>query len=261
MHLVIIDALNLIRRIDAVQSKHNSDEAVLNSARSKVLDQAINKLQQRLNPSHSIAIFDAPTPSSWRYRRYPEYKAKRKPMSPNLQSALLNIRQHWQEQGLFCYINAVDEADDLIATLASKAAEQQVNVTIVSTDLGFHQLTNPRVQLYDYFKQCYLDQRSYFDKLNLQPPQLLDYLALIGNSGANIPGVAGVGPKSALQVLQRYGNIETALNNADDSVTTLKKIRDAVDDFQLAKELLSYRLDIELGFSLRQLRCDRQIST
>jgi len=251
--LLIVDALNLIRRIFAVQQQRHTDPLQVFEASSIALDNALSRLLLHFKPSHVIAVFDGEHPG-WRYQIYPDYKKNRKPMPEDLRLRLDDIKQVLWRKGIDSLESKADEADDLIATLACKMADAGQQACIVSTDLGFCQLLKPGIELYDYFSRSFLDLDFVEKKFNLIPSSLCDYWALTGISGLHIKGAKGIGPKRAKELLSRFGSLKQILNLINDPDSDLAILKNQEADIELALQLVRLKIDLPLGFSLKDIR-------
>lgn len=268
VHLVLIDALNLIRRIYAVQERpflmnnelaENTKQQVLYNT-AKGCEQALNKLLSQLSPSHALAVFDSQSPC-WRYKIYPDYKKGRKKMPEHLANSLANIQDLFMNQYVDSLLSEEDEADDLIATLAVKVALRGQNVTIVSTDKCFLSLLSPHIKVYDYFNRRYLDDTYVIDKFNVKPNKLMDLWTLTGDTTNKIPGVAGIGQVTASQLLNQYGSITSILNAEDLKHSLSEKLDNHTEQIELSQQLLKLKLDIPLGFNLKDIRLPLESTT
>lgn len=251
--LLLIDALNLIRRIYAVDSNQNngSEQQMIMTCCQRVA-QACKKLIRSSSATHAIAIFDGD--KSWRYHFYPEYKNSRAPMPQTLKDNLTKFRQAIEQTGIVVFTPSNDEADDIIATLAFKASQHQVNSTIVSTDKGFLPALSSTINIYDYFKKEYIEQQTIIDRFNVPQHRLIDFWALAGDKTNDIPGVKGIGAKTAQEIINKYQDINDALADESLSVAVRNKLTSEMQMFIISKQLVSLRTDIYLGFSLKQLR-------
>lgn len=251
--LLLIDALNLIRRIYAVDSNQNhpSDQAMLAQCSERVA-QACRKLINVSQASHGVAVFDGD--KSWRHHFYSEYKSSRAPMPDLLKDNLTVFKSAIEEMGITVFAPAHDEADDVIATLAHKAAKNQVKSIIVSTDKGFLPSLNEYISVYDYFKKSYLDSRDINSKFAVEQHRLIDFWALAGDKTNDIPGVKGIGNKTAQQIINHYVDITHALNDENLTQSVKDKLSIGMDNYIVSKHLVTLRTDIKLGFSLKQLR-------
>jgi len=265
-HLLLIDALNLIRRIYAVQERpfiHNrtSDSNDLSeSTKQQVLfntqkacTAALDKIINEHQPTHALVVFDSHQPC-WRYQLYSGYKQGRKKMPDHLAKKLADIQDAFLEQGVDSLISDEDEADDLIATLAVKMALHGQKVTIISTDKGFLSLLSPNVFLYDHFNRRYLDESHIKAKFDVKASQLVDLWTLTGDNTNKIPGVPGIGQVTAARLLNQYGSLK-ALINAEDLKNSIKnKLAENQEGMDLARQLLTLKQDIPLGFNLKAIR-------
>jgi len=260
-HLVLIDALNLIRRIYAVQERpfllnnelaENTKKQVLFNTQ-QACGQALTKILAHLQPTHALAVFDSEQPC-WRYQLYPDYKKGRKKMAEHLATSLPAIQDEFMQVQVDSLIPEEDEADDIIATLAIKMALKDQNVTIVSTDKGFLSLLNPHISVYDHFNRRHLDSNFVQSKFNVKPQQLMDLWTLTGDNTNKIPGVAGVGQITAAQLLNKYGSIKCILEATDIKATLANKLVEHSEQIALSRELLTLKKDIPLGFNLKDIR-------
>lgn len=250
LHLVIIDALNLIRRVHSVQPD-DSDIARTIETTTRTLQRIINEAQ----PTHIIAVFDHHLQDrGWRAEILPDYKAGRKPMPQPLAEGLDAIQQAWWELGIDSLLSDGDEADDLVATLAVKVASHQEKVTIISTDKGYCQLLSPTLQIRDYFQHRWLDAPFIANEFGVKPEQLADYWGLAGVSSSQVPGVAGIGPKAAKEILTQFTDIESAYASDELAPKYRKKLEQHIDLARVCKQVSSLKTDIELGFNLQDIR-------
>ncbi|WP_406666604.1 flap endonuclease Xni [Gallaecimonas sp. GXIMD1310] len=246
MRLLLIDALNLIRRLHAA----NAEQVVAASVN------AWQRLQSALKPTHALAVFDGQAPS-WRYQRYPDYKAGRKPMPADLPPRFSALAGQWQTAGLRSWFPEAEEADDLIASLAVAARSHNIAVAIASTDKGYAQLLDAGVVQYDPFNRQFLDGQHWQQKLAIRPSQLVDFLALTGDSTNSIAGVPGVGAKTAAALLQRFGHLQAILAT-DDVDSSVSKVQQHQQAARLARQLVKLQTDLPLPFSLSDLRIKEQ---
>ncbi|BBN83310.1 Flap endonuclease Xni [Pseudoalteromonas sp. A25] len=251
--LVLIDALNLIRRIYAVdeQQAHRSEQQTIVSCKSRV-SHATKKLLAITEATHAIAVFDGQ--KSWRYHFYPNYKHSRKPMPELLCANLESVARGFVEHGVTAYMPQQDEADDIIATLASKASKANVESTIISTDKGFYPLLSEHISIYDYFKRHWLTNNCILERFGVTKDKLADFWALAGDKTNDVPGVAGIGKKTAAQLVANYNELADAIEDSDCKPSTKEKLVTGMDDYIISKQLVTLRTDIHLGFNLKQLR-------
>ncbi len=189
------------------------------------------KLQMQLEPSHAVVVWDGGL-SSERTAEHPDYKAQRPPMPESLGEQIDQIGEYLSAAGIATYCRDGVEADDWIASFASHGAEQ-MPVVIASSDKDFMQLVSPGIGLVnpnDKSEKIWA-AADVFAKAGVMPEQVVDWLALVGDAVDNIPGVPGVGPKTATDLLSRFGSVEGIYSRIDEvSSSRLKQ------NLQAAKE-------------------------
>lgn len=251
MDLLLLDAMNLIRRIYAAQQQRSQDpveETLLHS------QNAILKNLEKFEASHIALVFDGKGPT-WRHELYGEYKADRKPMPDELGVALPQYIERFQSIGIPCLLFEHYEADDVIATLAQKTADRGGRVRIVSTDKGFMQLSSPSIELYHYFDKRRLTVDDVRQQLGLEPNQLVDFLSLVGDSTNHVPGLAGIGPKTAGQLLDQYGDLDNILIASEAIPGKVgETLRNDYRTALFARRLVRLKLDCQLDLNLQRLR-------
>jgi protein Xni len=252
IRLLLVDALNLIRRVYAAQPGEDGPERVEGALESTV--GSLRRALRESEPTHGVAVFEGEGPG-WRHELYPEYKAGRLPMPDALKSGLPGFDTAFLEEGVASVRLPGVEADDVIATLANKVALRGGDAVILSTDRTFLQLLSDRVQVRDHFRQLDLDRAFVVEKYGVSPEQFVDFLALCGESTNNIKGVPGIGAKTAARLLQEFGTLERLLAVAE----TLKgrpgdALRRHAEEVFLARTLVMLQTDLELGLNLKSLR-------
>jgi len=246
LHLLIIDALNLIRRLHAVQGSPCVDGCVA----------ALRQLLGHTQPTHVVAVFDGETRhQGWRHDLLPDYKSGRPPMPEDLQAEMPALQEAFRAAGVSCWIAEQDEADDLAATLAVKMAEAGHQATIVSTDKGYCQLLAPAIRIRDYFQKRWLDVPFIAAEFGVAPQLLPDYWGLCGISSSKIPGIAGIGPKSAKELLQQFGTLEGIYQQLDQVPTKWRKKLQAEQQMaQISRQVATLKQDLVLQGNLKTLR-------
>ncbi|SEA94319.1 flap endonuclease Xni [Alkalimonas amylolytica] len=268
-HLVLIDAMNLIRRLYAAQERPylplsdqltESTRQQLMKNTTQAVEKALRTIIEQCQPSHLLLVFDSQQ-ATWRHQLYPDYKANRSPMPAILQQALPELQQHILQLGIAIYKQEGYEADDIIASLALKMRQHQQAVTVVSTDKGYCPLLDSGVKLYDHFRREYLDEAYVQQKFGVPSRRLIRYWSLVGDSTNHIPGVAGIGPKTALELLQLGDTFTEILQHPDCPKAMRVKLTDHKTDIQCFLQLFQPRTDLELGLNLQQLRYPNQEPT
>jgi DNA polymerase-1 len=160
-------------------------------------------------PDYLAVAFDSQEPT-FRHERYAAYKAQRPPMPDDLVAQLPWIKQYVQALNIACLEYPGFEADDVIATLACRAAEAGVNTLIATADKDLCQLVNERIAILSVSLRGsnVVDSQGVVRKFGVRPGQIVDYLVLVGDSADNLPGVQGIGPKTAEALLTSYGSLE-----------------------------------------------------
>lgn len=245
---LIIDGLNLVRRIYAAIP----DENDMASLKERV-SAACSKLLRVHQPTHVAIVWDGDE-ISWRKQLYPDYKKGRKPMPEPLAEGLTALQEHLTSIGIGS-IYAAAEADDVIATLAMKTAKAQGEAIIVSTDKGFSQLNHVRISQWDHFNQQYLDIAALEQKLGVERSQFLDLMALAGDSGNKIPGIPGIGPKSAAELLKTFRTLSTLFSSLPNlGAKQAKKLAEGKEMARLSYKLAQLQTDLPLNINLKDFR-------
>ena len=249
VHLLIVDALNLIRRIHAVQGSPCVDTCL----------HALEQLVVHSQPTHVVAVFDDEDRGhGWRHQRLPDYKAGRAPMPEPLEAEMPALRAAFEQRGFRCWALSGSEADDLAATLAVKVAQAGHQATIVSTDKGYCQLLSPTIRIRDYFQKRWLDAPFIAKEFGVTPEQLPDYWGLAGISSSKVPGVAGIGPKSAAPLLTDFQDLEGIYARlADVPEKWRKKLEEQKDMAFTCRDIARLQTDLQLDGNLQQLRLSR----
>ncbi len=211
-HLVLIDGPNYVfRAFHAVRHLTNSRGEPTNAVFGYV--QMLRSVLDKLKPTHVAVAFD-PKDGTFRNAIYPEYKAHRPPMPEELAVQWPRV---WEVTRAFRFpLICLDnyEADDVITTLARRGADAGWDVTIVSSDKDLMQLVGGHVHMLDTMKNITYDAAAVQEKWGVPPARIHDLLALVGDSSDNIPGVPGIGPKTAAQLLDSYGTLDGVLAHA-----------------------------------------------
>ncbi|UTW00852.1 flap endonuclease Xni [Marinomonas rhizomae] len=252
--LLIIDGLNLIRRLyAALESEQDSTRRIERT--QSIAVEALAKLTDQFSPSYAVVVFDS-NGKTWRHRVFPEYKLGRVPMDDTLLDSLPDFAKVFRFNHLPCLRIDGWEADDLIATLAVKAASRDVKSYIVSTDKGFTQLLgDDRILQYDYFAKLGYDKIWVPGKYGVEPEQLTDYWALVGDTTNRIPGVKGIGPKTALSIISSFPTIEEIYANLPTFSERIQSmLADGYEQCLLSRSLVALKIDVEVGVRLSQLR-------
>ena len=218
----------------------------------------ILRLLETESPDYIGAIFDSKE-KTFRHEYYPSYKATREKMPEELVDQLPHLWRILKGLNLFYTSKPGFEADDIVGTLAKTAVTENLDTYIVSGDKDFMQLVNDQIFLYSpggaRTQTTIYDKQKVVERWGVPPESMIDLLGLMGDSSDNIPGVRGVGEKSAQKLIHEYGSLESALDQADK--VTNKRVRNGLLDYRedalLSKELVKIHTDVPLEFSMSDL--------
>ena len=210
---------------------------------------AIKHLQRKYQGAKLIMVFDAKG-SNFRHQMFPDYKANRSPAHDDLIVQIEPLYKIIRAMGFhFLCVEGV-EADDVIATLSRFAAQSDIETIIASGDKDLFQLVGGNIKQLDMKGKLY-SEADVKEKMGVNPSQILDLLALTGDSADNIPGVPSVGPKTASKWLEQYSNIEGVKANAEKIGGKVgEKLRESFDLLDLSYRLVQLKFDVQLPFDI-----------
>ncbi len=202
-------------------------------------------------PTHFAVIFDYSS-KTFRNDLYPEYKANRDAPPEDLRPQFALIREATRAFNLPCIETEGFEADDIIATYAKEAEAVGGDVTIISSDKDLMQLITPNTIMYDTMKDKRVGIEEVHEKFGVGPEKMIDLQALAGDSTDNIPGVPGIGPKTAAQLLDEYGDLETLLERASEIKQNKRRenLIEFADLARISKQLVTLKNDVPLDIPL-----------
>jgi len=209
--IVLIDGYSFVFRAYHSMPPLSNPEGVIVGALYG-FSNMIFKVRESLNASHFAVIFDHGS-KSFRNEIYKDYKANRPPAPEDLIKQFPLVREVTKAMNIPSLEKEGVEADDIIATIARKAADEDMDVTIISSDKDLMQLVTDRIKLYDPMKQKIIGIEQVFEKFGVYPEKILDLLSLAGDSADNIPGVPSIGPKTAAELINKYGSIDGIYEN------------------------------------------------
>ncbi|MBI4586744.1 MAG: DNA polymerase I [Planctomycetes bacterium] len=220
--------------------------------------QLIEKVLEE-KPDYLAVVFDHPEPT-FRHQRFPEYKANRAPMPEELEAQLPAIRELLQAYRIPILEVAGFEADDVIGALARRAAEKGIDAYLVSRDKDLEQLLDEHIRYYDSSNGKPFTVQSLREKKGIAPSQVVDYLSLVGDDIDNIPGIDGIGPKTAVKVLSQVESLD-ALFGADPDrrrwnlpAGVIDKILKSRPQLEETRGLLKLRTDCPLPLGIEDLK-------
>ena len=213
----------------------------------------LRRLMREQDTPHFVVVFDAPG-KTFRDRLYSEYKANRPPMPDELRSQIDQVHAVIKALGLPLLSIPDVEADDVIGTLAKAAPAAGMDAFIVSGDKDLAQLVGPGVVMCDSMKNVVYDEKGVEEKFGVPPDRIIDFLALVGDTSDNIPGVPKVGPKTASRWLMEYGSLDTLVANADGIKGKVgENLRGSLDQLALSRQLATIKCDVPLEKELEAL--------
>ncbi len=250
-HLLVIDGNNLVRRIHAAIKEEDPATHMAETLRS--CRSSFRRARQNHPHTHALAVFDAGG-QTWRHRLYPRYKADRGPSPVGLDELMKSLRAELEGQGLRTLSVPDIEADDAIAVLAMRWQQRnRGNMTILSTDKDLCALLSPSVSVHDHFGNVSRDAAWVLAKFGIEPGLIQDYLALVGDKTDNIPGVEGIGPVKAVQLLKEFKSLQGILESRSLQKVAKQVVRNR-EMALLSQALVGFKTDVSIGVSWADMR-------
>ncbi|MCW5699714.1 MAG: DNA polymerase I, partial [Rhodospirillales bacterium] len=214
------------------------------------------KLIENMDADHIAVIFDT-SRRTFRNEIYADYKANRPPPPDDLIPQFQLVREATHALNVACVESGDYEADDLIATYARLGREVGAEVTIVSSDKDLMQLLGNGVNMFDAMKNVRIGPKEVEAKFGVVPEKMVELQALTGDATDNVPGVPGVGPKTAAQLLHEYGDLDTLLSRIDEIKQPKRRqaLLDHVEDIRMSRELVRLRGDVDVPKPLDAFVC------
>jgi DNA polymerase-1 len=250
--LYIVDAMNFLFRafhaLPPLTTTHGVQTGAIYG-----LCQMILRIEREQRPTHLCVVYDAPG-DNFRNEIFPAYKAHRPPMPPELAGQLAMVHRVIEAFGLTQLQVSGFEADDIIATLAKVAVAAGMGVVVCSSDKDLLQLCDDNVAVLDTMRNRRLGPAEVREKFGVPPERVGDVLALMGDSIDNVPGVPGIGPKTAAELINRFGSLEALLGRVEEVKgkrgIAIAESREAI---RLSRELVRLREDVPLPKTLEEL--------
>ena len=250
--LVLIDGSSYLYRAFHALPPLSNSQGEPTGALHGVLTMIL-KLVRDEQPAHVAVVFDAPG-KTFRDELYADYKATRPPMPDDLRAQVQPILDAVEAMGLPLLRVAGVEADDVIGTLCAQAEQRGLDVLVSTGDKDLAQLVTDRVTLINTMNDTRMDRDAVKAKFDVFPEQIIDYLALVGDSSDNIPGVPKVGPKTASKWLNLYDSADGIVEHGEDIKGKVgESLRDNVESLRLSQELATIRKDVELDVGIDDL--------
>jgi DNA polymerase-1 len=214
----------------------------------------LRKLISEYQSEYITVVFDAPG-KTFRNDLYDQYKAHRPPMPDDLRVQIKPLHDLIRAMGLPLIMESGVEADDVLGALAQHAEQQGFNVIISTGDKDMAQLVTDHIILENTMTNTRMDIQGVIDKFGVKPEQIVDYLALMGDSSDNIPGVPKVGPKTAAKWLEQYQTLENLVANADKITGKIgENLRASLGQLPIAKQLTTIKCDLDLPYDMDYLK-------
>jgi DNA polymerase-1 len=246
-HLLLVDGHSVVyRSFFAFIRRPLRNAKGFNTSAVFGFEHTLRKMLLRLRPEYCCVVFDAPG-ETFRHQQYAAYKLNRPKTPEELPPQIPYIKELVRARGVVSVERPGVEADDVLATLAWAGAEAGLEVTLATTDKDLLQLVGGPVTVYDPWKDERVGPAGVVERLGVRPEQVRDLLALMGDSSDNIPGVPGIGPKRAKEILVRYGTLDRALESDE-------RVRAHADLARLSRDLATIDLNVPDVPSIKALR-------
>jgi DNA polymerase-1 len=255
--LFLIDTMSFIFRAYHAMARQRgmSTRKGLPTAAIYVFVNMLRKLRDDFSPQYLAAVFDVAAPT-FRDQQYKEYKANRSEMPGDLAQQIPYIRQALEAYRIPILEVPGFEADDVIGTLATKAAAQGRHVYVVSSDKDMLQLVNDQVLVLNPPKDNLVcDAAKVEEILGVPPERVIDVMALRGDSIDNIPGAPGIGDKGSVEIIRRFGSLEAALDHAAEveRKTYRESLQNNRTQILLSKELVTIKCDVDIELDVEKM--------
>lgn len=252
--LLVIDAMNLIRRVYEANQTDDSPLKAEGAISSSIM--SFRRALRTYAPTHCVWVFDSEGPT-WRHELYADYKKDRKPTPPCLAAELRNFKRQLAKSNWAMLEQAGVEADDSIGAVTALALAQGFEVDVLSTDKDMTYLVSLGACVWDHFTRVNRDAAWCLEKFGVEPAQVLEWLALMGDATDGIPGVPDIGKVTAAKLIAQHGTVEGVLAAAG----TIKGKRGAslVENqglARLSRQLVTLKMDcLADSFDLQTLTC------
>lgn len=217
----------------------------------------LNKILKENKPEYLAVCFDV-SRATFRQKKFTEYKIQRPPMPQGLSEQIPLIKKIISGYGISLFEKEGFEADDIIATITEKASKAGLSVTIVSSDKDILQLVDENILVFSPYKDegIIYDRKKVLQRFGVEPERIIDLIALMGDAVDNIPGVPGIGEKTAQGLIQDFGSLEGLLENLDKlkSEKTKRIIKDNIEKINLSRELAILDRNVAIDLDLERLK-------
>ncbi|MFW2440024.1 MAG: DNA polymerase I [Arenicellales bacterium] len=251
--IILVDGSSYLYRAFHAMPGLNNSEGQPTGAIYGVINMTRSLLKQ-YQPEYIAMVFDAKG-KTFRNDLYQEYKANRPPMPDEMRSQVPFLYEIIEAMGLPLLVIEGVEADDVIGTLASQAVANSADVLISTGDKDMAQLVNQHVTLVNTMDNRVTDIDGVKTRFGVPADKFIDYLTLVGDTADNIPGVPKVGPKTAVKLLEEFGDLDTLMQRADEVKGKLgENLRDSLEFLPLSRDLVTIRCQLDLPLKLDELK-------
>ncbi len=255
--LILVDGSSFLYRAFYAAPKSFTTSKGIPTGVSMILSRMLGGLVTKFSGAKFIVVFDAKG-KSFRNEMYPEYKANRPPMPDELRIQIEYVHRIVKAMGFPLVSVEGVEADDVLGTYARDASKLGIKTVICTGDKDLAQLVDDNVILYDSMKDIYTDAKGVVEKFGVKPEHIIDFLALKGDSSDNIPGMAGVGDKTAVTLINELGGIHDIFNNLEKiatlsfrgSKTFAEKYKESFETVELSYKLATIKTDLDLPLKI-----------
>lgn len=266
-HLVLVDGSSFLYRAFYADKRGFSTQSGIPTGATLIITRMLEKLLETYKDLPIVVVFDAKG-KSFRSDIYPLYKANRPPMPENLIIQIEYVHKIVKALGFPLLSIAKVEADDVLGTLATKAEKEGYKVTICTGDKDLSQLVDDNIELVDTMKNVTYNREAVIEKYGVPPELIIDFLALKGDSSDNIPGLKGVGDKTAVALLNGLGGIYDILKKKNEIKNLKFKGKDKFAEFyeenfatvELAYKLATIKRDVDLPYEIKDFTCPKKDS-
>jgi len=218
----------------------------------------LQNLIRQHKPDYLAVAMDVSDETVFRRDIDPEYKATRDPAPEELPIQATRVIDILEALGVPILRVPGFEADDLMATIAERTRSDDVQVVLVSRDKDLEQLVSDRVHLFDPLKEVVIDPASLLEEKGYTPGQAIEVQTLVGDATDNVPGVRGVGVKTAAKLIKKYGSAQAVLDHADElTPKQSERVREFAEQLPVTRRLVTLRRDVPIDFSLEACAVDR----
>ncbi|WP_104422188.1 DNA polymerase I [Methylobacter tundripaludum] len=251
--LILVDGSSfLFRAYHAIPPLTNANGEPTNAIYG--VSNMLRKLIADYHSDHITVVFDA-SGKTFRNELYDQYKAHRPPMPDDLRVQIEPLHNLIRAMGLPLIIESGVEADDVLGALAQHAEQQGYDVIISTGDKDMAQLVTDHIILENTMSNTRMDIQGVIDKFGVRPEQIIDYLALVGDTVDNIPGVPKVGPKTAAKWLEQYQTLENLIAHANEIGGKIgENLRASLEQLPLSKQLTTIKCDLDLPYGIEDLK-------